>query len=82
MSSESVIWSGLDEIFRDVFLRDDLILTPALTAKEVEGWDSFKQIEIIIGCEERFGIKFTTRELDSLTSLGDLARVIAGKIPP
>jgi acyl carrier protein len=44
-----------------------------------QGWDSFKQIEIIMACEERFDIKFTTRELDSLRSLGDLVALIVAK---
>ena len=60
-------------------MRDDMALTPALTAKDVQGWDSFKQIEIIMASEEKFGMKFTTRELDSLQNVGDLARVIAAK---
>ena len=60
-------------------MRDDLVLTPELTAKDVQGWDSFKQIEIIMASEERFGIKFTTRELDSLQNVGDLVRVVAAK---
>jgi acyl carrier protein len=79
MPAESEIYSALTEIFHDVLMRDDLVLTPELTAKDVEGWDSFKQIEIIIACEERFGVKFNTREIDSLNSLGDLAVVIARK---
>ena len=79
MPSESEIYAGLTEIFADVFMRDDLALTPALTAKQVEGWDSFKQIEIIMSAEERWGIKFTTRELDSLQSVGDLVRVLGTK---
>jgi acyl carrier protein len=45
----------------------------------VKGWDSFKQIEIIISAEERFGIKLNTKELDSLQNVGDLARVVAAK---
>ena len=62
-----------------MFLRDDIVLTPGLTAKDVQGWDSFKQIEIIMAIEEQFGIKFTTRELDSLQNVGDLVRVVAAK---
>lgn len=79
MPTEAEITTALTEIFRDVFSRDDMELTPALSAKDVEGWDSFKQIEIIIATEERFGIKMTTRELDSLRNVGDLVRVVAGK---
>jgi acyl carrier protein len=79
MPSEPEIYAALTEIFRDVFSREDLELRPELTARDVKGWDSFKQIEIIISAEERFGIKLNTKELDSLQNVGDLARVVAAK---
>jgi acyl carrier protein len=77
--TEPEIYQALSTIFQDVFLRDDLVLTPALSAKDVDDWDSFKQIEIIIAVEQRFGIKFRTREMDSLNSVGDLVHLIASK---
>jgi acyl carrier protein len=76
---ETEIYAALIEIFRDVFLRDDLALHPGLTAQDVPGWDSFKQIDIILAAEEKYGIKFNTRELDSLHNVGDLVRVIVDK---
>ena len=50
-----------------------------LAAKDVAGWDSFKQIEIIMATEERFGIRFSTRDLDRLQTVGDLIAVVAAK---
>ncbi len=79
MATEAEIYRALTEIFHDVFLRDDIVLKPELTATQVQGWDSFKQIEIIMASEERWGIKFNTRELDSLRCVGDLATMIATK---
>ncbi|HEX2940196.1 MAG TPA: acyl carrier protein [Rhodopila sp.] len=79
MAAEAGIYDALTEIFHDIFMRDDLKLTPELTAKQVQGWDSFKQIEIIMACEEKWGIKFNTRELDSLRCVGDLASLISAK---
>lgn len=79
MATEAEIYNGLNEIFSDVFLRDDIELTPALSAKDVKGWDSFKQIEIIMASEEKWAIKFNTRELDALRTLGDLVRMIGAK---
>lgn len=81
MPAEADIYAALSETFADVFQRP-VELHAGLTARDVQGWDSFKQIEIIMATEERFGIRFTTKELDSLQSVGDLARVIAGKLPP
>jgi acyl carrier protein len=77
--TEADIYAGLTEIFHDVFLRDDIVLSPGLSADDVEGWDSFKQIEIIMATEERFGVKFRTKELDTLSNVGDLARLVGEK---
>jgi len=79
MATETEIYAALKEVFDDVFMRDDIELTPTLTAKQVQGWDSFKQIEIIMASEEKWKIKFNTRELDSLLSVGDLVAMIAKK---
>jgi acyl carrier protein len=76
--SEDAFYPVLTEIFRDVFMRP-VALRPELTARDVPGWDSFKQIEIIVALEERYGIKFHTRELDALHNVGDLVRVLAQK---
>ena len=77
--TESDIYAGLTDIFREVFMDDDMELRPALSAADVPTWDSFKQIEIIMATEERFGIKLMTREIDGLRNVGDLAAVVAAK---
>jgi acyl carrier protein len=77
--TEAEINDGLKEIFADIFLRDDLVISPTLAAKDVDGWDSFKQIEIIISVEERFGVKFSSREIDNLRNVGDLAALVQAK---
>lgn len=75
--SNAEIYAALTVIFRDVFLSDDLVLTPTLNANDVPGWDSFRQIEIIIATEQHFGIKFSTREIDQLANVGDLVAAVA-----
>jgi acyl carrier protein len=79
MATEGEIYPALTTIFHDVFLRDDLTLTAETTANDVDGWDSFKQIEIIMASEEQWKIRFSTRELDAMRSVGDLVRTIAAK---
>jgi acyl carrier protein len=80
--NKTELLTELTDIFRDVFMRDDLELKPELTAKDVPGWDSFKQIEIIIAAEEKFKIKFHTKELDRLHNVGDLVQTILSKTGP
>jgi acyl carrier protein len=77
---QAATYAALTEIFNDVFMTDDMKLSPEMTAKDVAGWDSFKHIEIMVSVEERFNIKLNTREIDSLRSVGDLANVIQRRI--
>jgi acyl carrier protein len=73
------IYAALHAIFAEVFGRE-IILSPGLSARDVAGWDSFKQIDIIMAVEARFAVEFTTAELDGLRNVGDLARVVAARL--
>ncbi len=79
--TEPEVYAKLTEIFHEIFMRDDLTLEPALTARDVKGWDSFKQIEIIMALEEHYNIQFNTRELDRMQNVGDLVAVVLSKSP-
>ena len=77
--TETEILAALTDVLREAFGDDTLTVTPETTAKDVPGWDSFKQIEIIMATEERWGMRFTTRDLDGLRCVGDLIAVVAAK---
>ena len=76
---ETAVYSELTTIMRDVLMQDDLVLSPGLTARQVEGWDSFKMIEIVLAVEAHFGIKVPSQEVDRLDSVGDLASLIVAR---
>ena len=67
------------QIFREVFDDDRMEIHDSLSASEVPEWDSFAQVKLIIGLEEEFGIKFTTAEVTSMSSVGDLKKILAAK---
>lgn len=67
-------------IVRDVLGKPDLDLSDSTTAAEVEGWDSLRQVLLIVAAEERFGIRFSNKEVDSFNCLGDLLAVLKAKI--
>ena len=74
--TDGEIYEQLTEIIRDVLMNFDLVLTPDLTANEVEGWNSFKMIEIILAVESHFGMKVRSKELDELENVGDLVALV------
>ena len=79
--NKEAIYSDLTQIFHEVFDNESLVLTPQMTAADVEGWDSFKQVEILIAVQERFGLKLRSSEIDALGCVGDLVDVIKRNQP-
>ncbi len=77
--TEPEVYTKVTAILREVFDRDDIEATPTLAADQVEGWDSFKQVEILIAVQEEFSVKFSSRELDSLKNVGDLVNIVVAK---
>jgi acyl carrier protein len=73
---ESQIYSRLAEIFEDVFDDDTIELTPELSAKDVDGWDSLTHIRLLLTIEKAFKVKFSTSEIGKLENVGDLVSLI------
>lgn len=73
------IYSDLNEIFRDVFGDDRLTVSPTTKAADIPEWDSFNHINIIVAAESRFGVKFSTAEVESLKNVGEMVALIARK---
>jgi acyl carrier protein len=72
----------LTAVFRDVFDDPKIELRDDLTAKDVKGWDSLSNVDLVVAVEQRFKIKLTTREVVSLKNVGELVRLVEKKIGP
>jgi acyl carrier protein len=76
---EPQIYSRLTGIFEDVFDEDSIEVSPGLSAKDVDGWDSLAHIRLILTIERAFKIKFTTSEIGQLQTVGDLVAIIKAR---
>jgi acyl carrier protein len=76
---EPQIYSRLTQIFEDVFDADSIKLSPELTAKDVDGWDSITHIRLILTIERAFKIKLSTSEIGKLENVGGLVAVIKAR---
>jgi acyl carrier protein len=77
--NEAEIYAKLAEIFQDVFDEDSIQLTPELSAKDVDGWDSLTHIRLILTIEKAFKVKFSTSEIGKLENVGDLVALIKAR---
>lgn len=74
------IKKDLQEIFRDVFDDDDLELTAETTANDIEDWDSFAQIQLVVAIEKYFNIHFKVDEVGSLKNVGEMIQLIDKRV--
>jgi acyl carrier protein len=70
--SRAEIHSKLTHLIREFFDLPHLVVDTSTTADQVEGWDSIAHIELIVAVEKAFAVRFTTKEVKSLSTVGDL----------
>ena len=72
---QTEILTRLQSIFDGLFL-DEVVVTPELSAKDVEEWDSLLHISLVVAVEETFGIRFRVGEVEAAKNVGDFAELI------
>jgi acyl carrier protein len=74
------IKAAVIEVFQDVLDEDDLGITEASTAQDVEDWDSLTHVQIVVGVEKRFKVRFASQEIAAFENVGDMINAIEKKI--
>ncbi|MBR5408131.1 MAG: acyl carrier protein [Lachnospiraceae bacterium] len=79
MSREEIM-EKVNEIFRDVFDDDTLIITDSTNSDDIEDWDSLEHISLIISMEKEFNMKFDIKEVNKLENVGQMVDMIRDKM--
>lgn len=75
MSREEV-FERLNKVFRDVLDDESIELFDETTAEDVDGWDSFEHINLIVGVEEEFNFKIPMGKVVSMKNVGEMVDII------
>ena len=74
----------MQEVFRNVFDDDAIVLRDEMTSADIDGWDSLMHINLMVAVERRFKVKFATAEIAALKgddqNVGTFLRLVATKI--
>jgi acyl carrier protein len=72
---QSEVYTRLQKVFDETFL-DEVIVTPGLTANDVEEWTSLSHVSLVLAIEQEFGIRFRIGEVEATQNVGELAELI------
>lgn len=74
------VFEKLNEIFRDNFDDDSIILTDATSAEDIDEWDSLEQINLVVAIQGEFAITFNIEEVNKMNNVGEMADFILKKV--
>lgn len=70
------IYERLNEVFRDVFDDEEIVVTDETTAADVDGWDSLMHITLIEAVEDEFDISFDMKTVVKMKNVGEMVDYI------
>lgn len=66
----------IQEIFRDNFDDETIVLNDETNAEDIEDWDSLEQINLLTAIEKNYGLKFNLGDVRNLQNVGDLLNLL------
>ncbi len=76
MTREEIL-AAVNEVFRDNFCDESIVVNETTTAADVPAWDSLEHINLITEIEDRFGMQFKMKEVTGMKNVGEMLDIIA-----
>lgn len=78
--SREEIFDEVRKIFWNVFDDDSLVIADATNADDIEDWDSFEHINLVVAMEKKFQLKFDLKEVGALKNVGEMVDLIVKRL--
>lgn len=78
--NKTEVLQQVETIFKDILDEENVTLTEATTANDVEGWDSLTHVQLVVAIEKHFKIKFSSKEILSWKNVGEMVNAIGSKL--
>ena len=79
MTKEEVL-NTVQDIFRDIFDDQTLVIENSTNSEDIEDWDSMNHINLVSAIEKDFSIRFALGELQTLNDVGSMIDLMMQKL--
>lgn len=69
-------YERLTAVFRDVFDDDSIEICDSTTADDIEDWDSFEHINLVVAVESEFSFKIPMGKVVTMKDVGEMVDLI------
>lgn len=70
------VYERLNKVFREVFDDDAIVVNDSTTAADIEDWDSFEHINLIVAVEDEFSFKIPMGKVVTMKNVGEMVDII------
>ena len=70
------VFERLNGVFQDVFDDDEITVNDNTVADDVDGWDSFEHINLVVAIEEEFSFKIPMGKVVTMKNVGEMVDII------
>ena len=69
-------YERLTKVLRDVFDDEDIVLCDETTSDDIEDWDSFEHINLVVAVEDEFSFKIPMGKVITMKNVGEMVDII------
>lgn len=70
------VYERLNQVFQEVFDDESLEVQDETTADDVDGWDSFEHINLMVAVEDEFSFKMPMGKVVAMKNVGEMVDII------
>jgi acyl carrier protein len=75
-----MIETQIKEILSNVFSTELSAITHDFSQENVEGWDSLKQLNLVVALEEKFNIQIEPEEIAEIIDINSIEQLVKKKL--
>ncbi len=70
------VYERLNKVFQEVFDDDSITVNDDTTSDDIEDWDSFEHINLVVAVEEEFSFKIPMGKVVTMKNVGEMVDII------
>jgi len=75
--SEQSLEQRVRRVVTELFTVSPESVTPESAPQNIEGWDSFGHLNLVLALEQEFGVKFAPEQIDQMTDVRTIITLVA-----
>lgn len=76
MMTREEVYERLNRVFREVFDDEEIVLKDETTSDDIEDWDSFEHINLVVAVESEFSFKIPMGKVITMKNVGEMVDII------